>query len=60
MVSYICRKTNNPAHQVWLWLYAKADKSPYSGKIVPKKPLPALAEEALNKLGVKVVAIISS
>lgn len=36
-------------------LYAKADKSPYSGKVVPKKPLPALAEEALNKLGVKVV-----
>tara|TARA_R110000822_G_scaffold176256_2_gene315786 strand:+ start:47 stop:457 length:411 start_codon:yes stop_codon:yes gene_type:complete len=37
-------------------LYAKAEKSPYSGKIVPKKALPVLAEEALNKLGVKVVA----
>lgn len=36
-------------------LYAKADKSPYSGKTIPKKPLPALAEEALKKLGVQVV-----
>lgn len=35
-------------------LYAKADKSPYSGKIVPRKALPALAEEALRKLGVTV------
>jgi hypothetical protein len=37
-------------------LYAKADKSPYSGNIVPQKALPALAEEALKKMGVKVVA----
>ena len=37
-------------------LYAKAAKSPYSGKTVPKKDLPGLAEEALSKLGVKVVA----
>ncbi|MEZ5481506.1 MAG: DUF6088 family protein [Porticoccaceae bacterium] len=37
-------------------LYAKAGRSPYSGKIVPEKPLPSLAEEALKKLGVKVVA----
>ena len=36
-------------------LYAKADRSPYSGKTVPQKPLPALAEEALSKLGVKIV-----
>lgn len=36
-------------------LYAKADKSPYSGKVVPKKALPALAEDALRKLGVVVV-----
>jgi hypothetical protein len=35
-------------------LYAKADKSPNSGKIVPRKALPALAEEALRKLGVTV------
>lgn len=37
-------------------LYAKAEKSPYSGKIIPMKPLPALAEEALRKIGVKVVS----
>ncbi|MBQ0712491.1 MAG: hypothetical protein KBT53_06005 [Porticoccus sp.] len=36
-------------------LYAKAERSPYSGKILPKKALPSLAEEALNKLGVIVV-----
>lgn len=36
-------------------LYAKADKSPYSGKVVPKKALPSLAEDALKKLGVVVV-----
>ena len=36
-------------------LYAKADRSPYSGNTVPQKPLPALAEEALSKLGVKIV-----
>lgn len=30
-------------------LYAKATKSPYSGKIVPEKGLPKLAEEALTK-----------
>ncbi len=35
-------------------LYAKADKSPYSGKVLPRKALPALAEEALAKLGVDV------
>ena len=32
-------------------LYAKAAKSPYSGNIVPKMPLPSLAEEAVEKLG---------
>lgn len=36
-------------------LYAKADKSPYSGKVVPKKALPSLAEDALRKLGIAVV-----
>lgn len=36
-------------------LYAKAEKSPYSGKIVPAKPLPSLAEDALKKLGVTVL-----
>ena len=36
-------------------LYARAVKSPYSGKVVPEKPLPELAESALSKLGVRVV-----
>jgi len=36
-------------------LYAKASKSPYSGKVVPEKGLPVLAREALtNKLGITV------
>ena len=38
-------------------LYAKAEKSPYTGKVVPKKALPDLAREALtNKLDVDVGA----
>jgi hypothetical protein len=36
-------------------LYARAVKSPYSGKLVPERPLPELAESALSKLGVRVV-----
>lgn len=34
-------------------LYAKAKVSPLTGKIVPIRPLPALAKEALERLGVK-------
>lgn len=38
-------------------LYAKASKSPYSGKVVPEKGLPGLAREALsNKLGITLAA----
>ena len=35
-------------------LYAKAKKSPLTGQIVPLAPLPVLAKEALERLGVKV------
>jgi hypothetical protein len=35
-------------------LYAKATKSPLSGKVVPRKSLSALAKEALSRLDVKV------
>ena len=35
-------------------LYAKAETSPYSGNVVPNKPLPELATEALTKLGAEV------
>lgn len=34
-------------------LYARASVSPLSGRIVPKKPLPALAKEALDRLDVE-------
>jgi len=34
-------------------LYAKARKSPITGQLVPMLPLPALAREALSRLGVK-------
>ena len=36
-------------------LYARAKRSSLTGKIIPEQPLPYLAEEALNKLGVKTV-----
>jgi len=32
-------------------LYAKATTSTLSGKLIPEKPLPSLAEEALKRLG---------
>jgi hypothetical protein len=35
-------------------LYARAKKSPLSGKTIPNKTLPKLATEALNRLNVKV------
>ena len=35
-------------------LYARAAVSPLSGKTTPKKPLPALATEALKRLNVEV------
>ncbi|MEW6737361.1 MAG: DUF6088 family protein [Acidobacteriota bacterium] len=35
-------------------LYAKARKSTLTGKTVPVAPLPALAKEALERLGVKI------
>lgn len=34
-------------------LYAKATVSTLSGKLVPEKPLPSLAQEALQRLGVE-------
>jgi hypothetical protein len=34
-------------------LYARATVSPLSGKAIPKKPLPALAAEALDRLDVE-------
>ena len=34
-------------------LYARAQISTLSGNIIPEKPLPDLAQEALNKLGVR-------
>ncbi len=34
-------------------LYARAAVSPFSGKIVPARPLPALAREALKRLNVE-------
>jgi hypothetical protein len=34
-------------------LYARAKRSTLSGKIIPEKPLPELAQEALRKLGIK-------
>lgn len=34
-------------------VYAKAKKSPINGKTVPVAPLPTLAKEALQRLGVK-------
>ena len=33
--------------------YARAKKSTISGALVPEKPLPELAKEAMRKLGVK-------
>ena len=36
-------------------LYARAKTSTITGKVRPEKPLPALAREALKKLGVKIV-----
>lgn len=32
-------------------LYARAETSPLSGEVIPEKPLPELAREALNRLG---------
>lgn len=34
-------------------LYAKAQRSPLTGEIVPVLPLPDLAREALNRLGIQ-------
>ena len=34
-------------------LYAKAKKSPLTGQVVPVAPLPTLAKEALERLGVE-------
>lgn len=36
--------------------YARSKRSSVSGAIVPEKPLPELAKELLNKLGVKVTS----
>ncbi|MCB1838843.1 MAG: hypothetical protein KDI61_01090 [Alphaproteobacteria bacterium] len=36
-------------------VYARAKQSALSGKVIPEKPLPELAQEALNKLGVKII-----
>jgi hypothetical protein len=35
-------------------LYAKAKESSVSGKIVPVKPLPSLAKEAIERLGLEI------
>lgn len=37
-------------------LYAKAEVSPFNGEIIPQKNLPALAKEALQRLGVETSA----
>ena len=37
-------------------LYAKAEISPFNGEIIPQKNLPALAKEALQRLGVDTTA----
>lgn len=34
-------------------LYAKAEVSPFNGELIPQKNLPALAKEALQRLGVE-------
>lgn len=36
-------------------LYAKAERSPLTGSIIPTQSLPALAKEALNRLHVKTI-----
>ena len=36
-------------------IYARAKKSSVSGKTIPEKSLPELSQEALKKLGVKIV-----
>ena len=36
-------------------LYAKTQQSTLTGQIIPNKPLPQLAKEALKRLGVKTV-----
>lgn len=36
-------------------VYARAKQSALSGKVIPEKPLPELAQEALSKLGVKII-----
>lgn len=37
-------------------LYAKAEISPFNGEIIPQKNLPALAKEALQRLGIETTA----
>jgi len=37
-------------------LYAKAEVSPFNGELIPQKNLPALAKEALQRLGVETTA----
>lgn len=41
-------------------LYARAMASPFSGKTVPKRPLPTLAAEALARLNVETVVSSSA
>ena len=36
-------------------LYARIHQSPFTGEMLPDKPLPELGEEALKKLGFKIV-----
>lgn len=37
-------------------LYAKAEVSPFNGELIPQKNLPALAKEALHRLGIETTA----
>jgi hypothetical protein len=37
-------------------LYAKAEVSPFNGELIPQKNLPALAKEALQRLGIETTA----
>jgi hypothetical protein len=43
--------------KVGFGLYAKSKRSSLNGKIIPVKPLPQLAREGLEKLGVTVVGV---
>lgn len=45
----------NKIIKVGYGLYARAEVSPFSGEVIPEKPLPELATEALDRLGVAIV-----